>query len=229
MPIRRRVARNLIRLGTRHLGNFPILRENKSKAHLFHCSVLWIRKNGWANQWLTLAGIVSLMKSKLSAMVIYRASILSIPKTLAEQNDQKVFLVGGREKNPFSLIGKKKVTKSGLGIRNMGKQSTICQAVMEIETRGERALERNTDWDAKKKQKESRTNLFGISCLEKNTSIGLITEFTTWIPGNSRSIERFLTQPAVPDWLLTGGIALLSLFVDNSANEPMYVRTLYAR
>lgn len=62
-----------------------------------------------------MAGIVSLMKSKLSAMVIYRASILSIPKTLAEQNDQKVFLVGGRVKNPFSLIGKKKVTKSGLG------------------------------------------------------------------------------------------------------------------
>lgn len=55
------------------------------------------------------------MKSKLSAMVIYRASILSIPKTLAEQNDQKVFLVGGRVKNPFSLIGKNKVTKSGLG------------------------------------------------------------------------------------------------------------------
>lgn len=67
------------------------------------------------------------MKSTLSALVIYRASILSIP---AEQNDHKVFLVGGRVKNPFSLIGKKKVTKSGLGIRNMGKQTKSTMGVL---------------------------------------------------------------------------------------------------
>jgi hypothetical protein len=188
-----------------YLG-IPISKTTPRASHWNHLlDKLKKRISSWGANWLSLAGMIVLIKSVLASVPIYQNSLLLAPSTTIQQMEamQRIFLwEGGKQTGRrLHLINWDKISKplleGGLNFKNTKMENlALGEKLLWHIVSGDTAWSKEALW--KKYFRGTRKRCIENPCRETKGSpiynlckkaMDLFTPHLTWVPGNGKKIK----------------------------------------